>query len=136
MKARNAIEKGLQRLAKMIPARQPDAVRARLPQDFPALLRGVLPHRCGGPQAGREEEAAQAFQTAIVLSRGRYVWAQFALGLLLCHEGNTPRQRPPSRHGLDVDGNSGHRSSLLEPHPFSPEPLSEEAEIKVLARPW
>jgi len=120
MKARNAFEKGLQRLAKHDPVGSLTQFE-RATTGFPDYYEAYYHIGVADLRLGREEEAAQAFQTAIVLSRGRYVWAQFALGLLLCRRGNTPsRDRHPPWTGRRWE--FGHRSSLLEPHPFSPEP--------------
>jgi tetratricopeptide (TPR) repeat protein len=109
MKARNAFEKGLQRLAKH------DAVGSltqfeRATTGFPDYYEAYYHIGVADLRLGREEEAAQAFQTAIVLSGGRYVWAQFALGLLLCRRGEYAEAETAIRQGLDVDGNSptGH----------------------------
>lgn len=109
MKARNAFEKGLQRLAKH------DAVGSltqfeRATTGFPDYYEAYYHIGVADLRLGREEEAAQAFRTAIVLSGGRYVWAQFALGLLLCRRGEYAEAETAIRQGLDVDGNSatGH----------------------------
>ena len=109
MKARNAFENGLQRLAKH------DAVGSltqfeRATTGFPDYYEPYYHIGVADLRLGREEEAAQAFQTAIILSGGRYVWAQFALGLLLCRRGEYAEAETAIRQGLDVDGNSatGH----------------------------
>ena len=109
MKARNAFEKGLQRLAKH------DAVGSltqfeRATTRFPDYYEAYYHIGVADLRLGREEEAAQAFQTAIALSGGRYVWAQFALGLLLCRRGEYAEAETAIRQGLDADGNSatGH----------------------------
>jgi Tfp pilus assembly protein PilF len=108
-KARNAFERGLERLAKN------DAIGSRtqfvrattaLPDYYEAYYHmGVADFRLG-----REEEAARAFQKAIDLSGGRYAWAQFALGLLLCRRGEYAEAETVIRNGLNVDGRSatGH----------------------------
>jgi len=108
-KARNAFEKGLQRLAKQ------DAVGSltqfeRATTGFPDYYEAYYHIGLADLRLGREEEAAQAFQTAIVLSGGRYAWAHFALGLLLCRRGEYAEAETAVRRGLDVDGNSatGH----------------------------
>jgi tetratricopeptide (TPR) repeat protein len=105
MKARNAFEKGLQRLAKH------DAVGSltqfeRAITGFPDYYEAYYHIGVADLRLGREEEAAQAFQTAIVLSGGHYAWAQFALGLLLCRRGEYAEAETAIRQGLDVDGNS------------------------------
>jgi tetratricopeptide (TPR) repeat protein len=109
MKARNAFEKGLQRLAKH------DAVGSltqfeRATTAFPAYYEAYYHIGVADLRLGREEEAAQAFQKAIGLSGGGYVWAQFALGSLLCRQGEYADAETAIRKGLEVDGNSatGH----------------------------
>jgi len=103
MQARNAFEKGLQRLAKH------DAVGSltqfeRATTGFPDYYEAYYHIGVADLKLGREEEAAQAFQTAIILSGGRYVWAQFALGLLLCRRGEYAEAETVIRQGLDLDG--------------------------------
>jgi tetratricopeptide (TPR) repeat protein len=108
-KARNAFEKGLERLAKN------DAVGSRTQfvratATFPDYYEAYYHIGVADLRLGHEEEAAQAFQKAIGLSGGRYVWAQFALGLLLCRRGEYAEAETAIRQGLEVDGNSatGH----------------------------
>lgn len=59
---------------------------------------------------GRDEEAAPAFQKAIDLSGGRYTWAQFALGLLICRQGDYAEAEAVIRKGVELDESSptGH----------------------------
>ena len=109
MQARNAFEKGLQRLAKH------DAVGGltqfeRAATGFPDYYEAYYHIGVADLRLGREEEAAQAFQKSIDLSGGRYAWAQFALGLLLCRRGEYAEAETAIRRGLDLDGNSatGH----------------------------
>jgi tetratricopeptide (TPR) repeat protein len=108
-KARNAFEKGLERLAKN------DAVGSRTQflratTAFPNYYEAHYHIGVADLRLGREEEAAQAFQKAIDLSGGRYALAQFALGLLLCRRGEYAEAETVIRRGLDVDGSSatGH----------------------------
>jgi tetratricopeptide (TPR) repeat protein len=109
IKARNAFDKGLQRLAKN------DAVGsrtqfARATVAFPDYYEAYYHMGVADLRLGHEKEAAQAFQKAIDLSGGHYAWAQFALGLLLCRRGEYAEAETVIRQGLDVDGNSatGH----------------------------
>jgi Tfp pilus assembly protein PilF len=108
-KARNAFEKGLERLAKN------DAIGGRTQfvratTAFPDYYEAYYHIGVADLRLGREEEAAQAFQKAIDLSGGRYAWAQFALGLLLCRRGEYTEAETAIRKGLDVDGSpaTGH----------------------------
>jgi len=108
-KARNAFEKGLERLAK----NDADGSRTqfmRATTAFPDYYEAYYHTGVADLRLGREEEAAQAFQKAIDLSGGHYAWAQFALGLLLCRRGEYAEAETVIRKGLDVDGNTatGH----------------------------
>jgi tetratricopeptide (TPR) repeat protein len=109
MKARIAFEKGLQHLAKN------DAAGSRTQfvqaiTAFPDYYEAYYHIGVAELRLGREEEAAQAFQKALDLSGGRYAWAHFALGLLLCRRGEYAAAETVIRQGLDVDANSatGH----------------------------
>ncbi len=109
VKARNAFEKGLERLAKN------DAVGSRTQFErattaFPDYYEAYHHIGVADLRLGHEEEAAQAFQKAVDLSGGRYARAQFALGLLLCRRGEYAEAEAVIRRGLDVDGSSatGH----------------------------
>ena len=108
-KARNAFEKGLERLAK----NDADGSRTqfvRATATFPDYFEAYYHMGVADLRLGREEEAAQAFQKAIDLSGGRYAWAQFALGLLLCRRGEYAEAETVIREGLEVDRRSaiGH----------------------------
>ena len=108
-KARNAFEKGLARLAK----NDADGSRSqfvRATATFPDYYEAYYHMGVADLRLGREEDAAQAFQKAIDLSGGRYAWAQFALGLLLCRRGEYAEAETVIREGLEVDGRSaiGH----------------------------
>src|SRR5712692_3559192 len=109
VKARNAFEKGLERLAK----NDADGSRTqflRATATFPDYYEAYYHMGVADLKLGREEEAAQAFQRAIDLSGGRYAWAQFAVGLLLCRRGEYAEANTIIREGLEVDGRSatGH----------------------------
>jgi tetratricopeptide (TPR) repeat protein len=108
-KARNAFEKGLERLAK----NDADGSRTqfvRATTAFPDYYEAYYHIGVADLRLGREEEAAQALQKAIDLSGGRYTWAQFALGLLLCRRGEYAEAETVIRKGLDMDGGpaTGH----------------------------
>jgi len=111
VKARNAFEKGLERLAK----NDADGSRTqflRATATFPDYYEAYYHMGVAELRLGRGEEAAQAFQKAIDLSGGRYAWAQFALGLVLCRRGEYAEADTIIREGLGVDGRSaiGHFS--------------------------
>ena len=109
VRARDAFEKGLERLAKN------DAVGsqiqfARATATFPDYYEAYYHMGVANLRLGHEEEAAQAFQKAIDLSGGHYAWAQFAMGLLLCQREEYAEAENIIRKGLDVDGSTaaGH----------------------------
>jgi Tfp pilus assembly protein PilF len=109
VKARNAFEKGLERLAK----NDADGSRTqflRATATFPDYYEAYYHMGVADLRLGREEDAAQAFQKAIDLSGGHYAWAQFGLGLLLCRRGEYAEAETVIRQGLDVDGSpaTGH----------------------------
>ena len=109
VKARNAFEKGLERLAK----NDADGSRTqfmRATATFPDYYEAYYHIAVADLRLGHEEEAAQTFQQAIDLSGGRYAPAQFALGLLLCRRAEYIEAETAIRKGLDVDGSSatGH----------------------------
>jgi len=109
VKAHNAFEKGLERLAKNDPVgSRTQFVRAATA--FPDYYEAYYHMGVADLRLGREEDAAQAFQKAIDLSGGRYAWAQFALGLLLCRRGEYAEAETVIRKGLDADGSAatGH----------------------------
>ena len=108
-KARDAFEKGLQRLAK----NDADGSRTqfmRATATFPDYYEAYYHMGVADLRLGREEEAAHAFQKATDLSGGRYAWARFALGLMLCRRGEYAEAATVIHKGLDVDGNlaTGH----------------------------
>ncbi|HVH72439.1 MAG TPA: tetratricopeptide repeat protein [Candidatus Dormibacteraeota bacterium] len=108
-KARNAFQKGLERLTKDDVANsRTEFVRATTA--FPDYYEAYYHMGVANLRLGRIEEAAAAFQKAIDLSGGHYAWAQFALGLLLCRQGEYREAAVIIRKGLDLDGSSpsGH----------------------------
>jgi len=62
---------------------------------------------------GNDKKAAEAFQKAIDLSGGRYAWAQFSLGFVLCRLGDYAEARRVIDRGLDVDNNSAIGQVML-----------------------
>jgi len=112
VKARNAFDKGLQRLAKNDAAGSRTQF-AQATAVFPDYYEAYYHIGVADLRLGREEEAAQAFQRAIDLSRGRYAWAQFALGLLFCRREEYAEAETVIRQGLDQDGGSATGHLLL-----------------------
>jgi tetratricopeptide (TPR) repeat protein len=127
-KARNAFERGLERLAKN------DAIGGRTQfvratTAFPDYYEAYYHMGVADLRLGREEDAAQAFQKAIDLSGGRYAWAQFALGLLLCRRGEYAEAETVIREGLEVDGRSAIGHLFLSVALFRLNRLEEAREV-------
>jgi tetratricopeptide (TPR) repeat protein len=104
-KARNALQSGLERLAKT----DADGGRtqfARAIKAFPDYYEAYYHLGVAELRLGRDQEAADAFQKAIDLSSGRYAWAQFALGLVLCRRGQYVEAESVIGRGLEVDSKS------------------------------
>ena len=55
---------------------------------------------------GHDDEAKQAFQKAIDLSGGRFAYAEFGLGALLCRRGENGEAETVIRKGLEADDSS------------------------------
>jgi tetratricopeptide (TPR) repeat protein len=108
-KALRAFRRGLERLAKL------DAVGGRKQfaqaiAAFPGYYEAYYHKGVSELRLGHNDEAAEAFQKAIDLSEGRYAWAQFGLGAILCRRGQYKEGEAIIRKGLDLDGTSdtGH----------------------------
>jgi tetratricopeptide (TPR) repeat protein len=104
-KARNALQSGLERLAKTDAAGSRTQF-ARAIAVFPGYYEAYYHLGVAELRLGRDQEAAEAFQKAIDLSNGRYAWAQFALGLVLCRRGQYAEAESVIGRGLEVDSNS------------------------------
>lgn len=101
-KARNELQKGFERLAK----NDPDGSLshfAKATQAFPGYYEAYYHMGMVEMKLGHNEEARKAFQMAIDLSGGRYAWAEFGLGYLLCQEGKPGEAEKITRRGLEVE---------------------------------
>lgn len=111
-KARNELQKGLDRVAKNDPAgalSHFQKATEACPEYYEAVYhRGTMELRLG-----RRDEALQSFQTAIDLSLGHYAWAEFGLGYLLYLAGKPSEAEPILRRGLEVDGDSPDGHTIL-----------------------
>ena len=111
-KARDALQKGMERLQKKDPAgslAQLTRAAAAYPGYYEAYYQMGVAHIA----LGQRDEAEQAFQKAIDLSQGRYAEAQFGMGLLFCERGQYREAEPIIRKGLDVDMNSARGQYAL-----------------------
>ena len=104
-KALSEFRKGLDRLEKNDPAGSLSHF-ARAAQDYPDFYEAYYHMGVAKIRLGREDEAMQAFQTAIDLSGGHYAWAELGLGYLLCQEGKAGEAERVIRRGLEGDEGS------------------------------
>jgi tetratricopeptide (TPR) repeat protein len=104
-KARKAFQSGMERLAKTDTAGSRTQF-ARAIAAFPDYYEAYYLLGVAELRLGRDQEAADAFQKAIDLSSGRYAWAQFSLGLVLCRHRAYGEAESVIRRGLEVDSNS------------------------------
>ena len=77
---------------------------------FPGFYEALSQLGMAKVHLGGMEEARQAFQAAIDLSKGRFAPAQFGFGYLLYREGKASEAEAILRRGLEVDANApeGH----------------------------
>lgn len=101
-KARNELQKGFERLTKNDPAGSLTHF-TKATQSFPGYFEAYYHIGVAEMKLGHNEEATKAFQMAIDLSGGRYAWAQFGLGSLLCQEGKPREAEKIIRRGLEVE---------------------------------
>ena len=101
-KARNELEKGFERLAKNDPAGSLSHF-TKATQAFPGYFEAYYHLGVAEMKLGHNVEATKAFQMAIDLSGGRYAWAEFEYGYLLCQEGKPGEAEKIIRRGLEVE---------------------------------
>jgi len=101
-KARNELQKGLERLARNDPAGSLSHF-TKATQAFPGYFEAYYQMGMAEMKLGHNEEAAKAFQMAIDLSGGRYAWAEFGFGYILCQEGKPGEAEQIIRRGLEVE---------------------------------
>lgn len=108
-KARDAFENGLDRLNKLDVAGGRTQF-ARAVAAFPEYYEAYYHLGVAELRLGNNQQAAENFQKAIDLSGGKYPWAQFALGLVLCRRGEYAEAKRVMDRGLELDSNSdiGH----------------------------
>ena len=108
-KARNEFQRGMKKLGKRDEKgslRHFDAATQLYPEYYEAhYYEGVAQLNMG-----KDDQALEAFQTAIALSGGHYARAQFGYGLVLCHRGKPEQAERVVRFGLETDPNisEGH----------------------------
>jgi len=101
-KARNELQKGFERLTKNDPAGSLSHF-TKATQAFPGYFEAYYHMGVAEMKMGHNEEATKAFQMAIDLSGGRYAWAEFGFGYLLCQEGKPDEAEKIIRKGLEVE---------------------------------
>jgi tetratricopeptide (TPR) repeat protein len=111
-KARNEFQKGLDRLEKKDPAGSLNHF-TKAAQSFPDYYEAYYHMGVGQMRLGHNDEAMRAFQMAVDLSGGRYAWAEFGLGYLLCQEGKAGEAERIIRRGLEEDEGSAQGYVIL-----------------------
>jgi len=101
-KARNELQKGLERLAKNDPSGGLGHF-TKATQAFPEYFEAYYLIGVAEMKLGHNEGATNAFQMAIDLSGGRYAWAEFGLGSVLCLQGKPGEAEKIIRRGLEVE---------------------------------
>jgi tetratricopeptide (TPR) repeat protein len=104
-RARNAFHNGLERLEKFDAAGGRTQF-ARAIAEFPEYYEAYYHLGVAELRLGNDKKAADAFQKAIDLSGGRYPWAQFSLGFVLCRFGDYVEAKSVIDRGLEVDSDS------------------------------
>jgi tetratricopeptide (TPR) repeat protein len=111
-KAREEYQKGLQLLEKKDPAGSlPHFTKAL--QAFAGFYEALYHKGVAEMRLGHRDEAMEDYQAAIDLSGGRFGWAQFAVGYLLCEEGKYGEAERIIRRGLEVAANAPEGYVLL-----------------------
>ena len=111
-RAREEYKKGLQLLEKKDPAGSLGHFTKAI-QAFPGFFEALYHKGVAEMRLGRRDEAMEDYQAAIDLSGGRFAWAEFAIGYLLCREGKAGEAEKVIRRGLEVDGSSAPGYTLL-----------------------
>ncbi len=111
-RARKAFDSGLERLEKFDAAGGRTQF-ARAIAVFPEYYEAYYHLGVAELRLGNDKKAAEAFQKAIDLSGGRYPWAQFSLGFVLCRLGDYAEAKSVIDRGLEVDGNSAIGQVML-----------------------
>ena len=104
-KARGEFEKGLKTLAKRDLSASLSHFRKAV-QAFPEYYEAYYHVGVVETDLAHLDEAMKAFQTAIDLSGGRYVWAEFGFGYLLYREGKAEQAVTVIQRSLEKDANS------------------------------
>jgi Tfp pilus assembly protein PilF len=111
-KARDEYQKGLQLLGRNDPAGSLSHFTKAI-QLFPEFYEAIYHKGVAEMRLGHKDEAMEAYQKAIDLSGGRFGWAQFAVGYLLCQEGKPGDAEKIIRRGLEVEENAPEGYVLL-----------------------
>lgn len=112
-KARGEYQKGLQLLEeKKNPAGSLTHFTKAI-QAAPGFYEAVYQKGVAEMRLGHRDEAMEDYQAAIDLSGGRFAWAQFAVGYLLCQEGRPGEAEKVIRRGLEFEENSPEGYVLL-----------------------
>ena len=127
-RALDAFENGLRRLEKFDAAGGRTQF-ARAIAAFPEYYEAYYHLGVAELRLGNNQKAAEAFQKAIDLSGGRYPWAQFSLGLVLCRLGDYAEAKSVIDRGLEVDSDSAIGRLMLSIVLFDLDRLEEAEQI-------
>jgi tetratricopeptide (TPR) repeat protein len=111
-KAKEEYRKGLVSLAKKELV-QSLSHFTRAVKAFPGYFEAFYHQGIVETSLGHNEEAMQAFQTAVNLSGGRYARAEFGIGYLYYLQGNAGAAETITRRGLELDPNSADGYVIL-----------------------
>jgi tetratricopeptide (TPR) repeat protein len=111
-KARKEYQKGLQLLEENDPAASL-AHFTKAVEAFPGFYEALYHKGVAEMRLGHKDKAMEDYQAAIDLSGGRFGWAQFAVGYLLCEEGKFGDAEKIIRRGLEVAESSPEGYVLL-----------------------
>jgi tetratricopeptide (TPR) repeat protein len=111
-KAKEEYRKGLMSLAKKQLA-QSLSHFTRAVKAFPGYFEAFYHEGIVETSLGHNQEAMQAFQTAVNLSGGRYARAEFGIGYLYYLQGNAGEAETITRKGLELDPNSADGYVIL-----------------------
>lgn len=105
-RARNAYNKGIDRLAKRDPAGSLAHLQ-RAASEFPNFYEAYYAMGLAQLNLGRNAEAQQAYQQSIEMSGGHYAAPHFGLSALLCAQQRFAEAEPVIRKALELDPGFG-----------------------------
>jgi len=80
---------------------------------FPGFYEAYYHKGVAEMRLGHRDAAMENYQAAVDLSEGKFAWAEFAIGYLLCSEGKPSEAERVIRHGLEAENNSAEGHTIL-----------------------